>query len=124
MFFLLVLIPLLIIHNLHDPMAQIISLWLEAKTARSGSLATRRNYGDHIHRFRKWLQRAGLDLDSQNTLVVVREAQKWASDGNPARATYNHRLGIISSFFKFARRHQLLHCDNPADFLDRACVEP
>jgi site-specific recombinase XerD len=100
-----------------------IQVWLDAKTSISGSLCTRRNYSDNLRWFRDWLQEHGLDLDSEDTYRIADLLQQWSARGEPAAQTFNNRVGIVSSFYKFARRRRLLTVDNPADMIDRVSVQ-
>lgn len=98
-----------------------IAAWLDAKTNRSGSAKTARAYTDTIHGFRAALQAAGLDLDSDIQAIAF-AAQGWAGQGDVAPATYNQRLGILSSFYAFAIKRGIL-VGNPIAMVDRRVVD-
>jgi site-specific recombinase XerD len=100
-----------------------IQLWLDNKTNISGSKCTRRNYSDNIRWFREWIQEYGLDLDSEDTYALADQLEQWAAREQPAPTTYNCRIGVISSFYQFARRRRLLLVNNPAEFVDRIRVQ-
>lgn len=109
------------------PIDLAISAWLDSKVKLSGSAATHRNYSDILLGFRAALQRAGLDLTSPSRDVAL-AAQVWASrDVHGAKevgaSTFNHKLAVVSSFFTFARKRQLLDIPNPIDLLDRRKVQ-
>jgi integrase/recombinase XerC len=97
-----------------------VRLWLTSKSA--GGWNTNRTYSDQIKWFREWLHERNLDLDSFDTFRLVEEIQTWAMRDSPSRSTYNHCLSILSSFYQYARQHQLLPYENPVDFLDRLPV--
>jgi site-specific recombinase XerD len=103
---------------------EMVTLWLDNKMHRSNSQHTRRAYSDNMQRFRTHLQSRNLDIDSGTIFVIAQEAQLWATRDDPAPSTYNNRLGTIESFYTYARKVQLLACENPMDFLDRAQVQP
>ncbi len=98
-----------------------IAAWLDAKTKRTGSTKTARAYQDTIEQFRAALHHTGYDLDSDERLVSL-AAQGWAglsTEGQPvAAATYNQRLAIISSFYKYALKQRML-THNPIDLVER-----
>lgn len=105
-----------------------IAAWLHAKRQRSNSERTARAYADTLASFRAVLRSGGLDLDSDRRAVGL-AAQAWASapreNGEPvASSTINQRLAILSSFYAFAIRRELLAIDgNPIDRLERAKVQ-
>jgi integrase len=119
-----------------------VSVWLDAKARRSESERTATAYRETIAAFRQALGRAatdewhpgGLDLDAAPQAIAL-VAQAWAfrrADGSEtvAAATANQRLAILSSFYRFAGRRQLLTTPdgapiaNPIDQLERATVHP
>src|SRR5439155_5213377 len=85
--------------------------WLDAKFHRSKSERTRHAYEDTLRTFRSGLQQKDLDLDGDRAPVAL-VAQAFASFSVQGRevkpATYNQRLAILSSFYVYARKHQLL----------------
>jgi integrase len=98
-----------------------IAAWLAAKFRRSGSEHTRRAYSDTLASFRVAIVANGFDLDG-NPQAVALAAQGWAGLGDPAPATFNRRLAVLSSFYAFAiKRGVFFH--NPIDLVDRAYVE-
>lgn len=94
--------------------------WLDAKAKRSGSDRTRRAYADGLGAFRTALQGAGLDLDGDPQLLAI-AAQGWAGLGEPAPATFNQRLAILSSFYEFAIKHAVV-ARNPIRLVERRAV--
>jgi integrase/recombinase XerD len=102
-----------------------IAGWLDAKFHKSKSERTRATYQETITLFRAGLQHEGLDLDSDRSQVAL-VAQAFAGFStrgkDVAPATYNQRLAILSSFYTYARKHDLLE-DNPIDRLDRSKVQ-
>jgi site-specific recombinase XerD len=106
----------------HLSLDLMIAAWLDAKAGRSRSPKTARAYRDTIANFRVMLQQLGLDLDGDAGRIAI-VAQGWAGLGQPAAATYNQRLAIVSSFYTYAIRRQLLHV-NPIMCVERRCVQP
>jgi integrase len=98
---------------------QIVQAWLDAQR---GSARTRRAYADAVVSFRAALQAAGQDLDGPPEVVAL-AAQAWAGQGNAAAATYNQRLACVSSCFRYALRHGLLHGENPIARVQRQRVQ-
>jgi integrase/recombinase XerD len=105
-----------------------IALWLEEKLQRSGSERTRRAYADTMTDFRRFLHRAGLELDGA-TDVISDAAQAWLAQippsGKPlSPASRNVKLAILSSFYTFARRRRHLPgIENPIELVGRSRVE-
>ena len=104
---------------------QVIMAWLNAKSERTHSAKTRRAYTDAIEQFRSVLHAAGLDLDGDPAIVATL-AQGYAgravADGQPVSgATFNQRLAILSSFYRYAIKHQVL-AENPLLIPDRRPV--
>jgi integrase len=99
-----------------------IAAWLHAKGGRSGSRETRVAYTATLASFRAALQAAGLDLDGDVPAIAL-AAQAWAAEGGPAAATFNRRLAILSSFYRYAQAHDLLAMGNPIARIDRRPVE-
>src|SRR5262249_20871917 len=50
-------------------------------------------------------------------------AQAWAGLGEAAPATYNQRLACLSSCYRYALRHGLLHGENPITRVQRQRVQ-
>lgn len=119
------------------PIDLAISVWLDAKTGRTGSVKTARAYHDTLRSFREFVQQtARCDLDGMPSGSVPGErsaeqavtmlavlAQRWAGLNAPGAATYNQRLSIVSSFYGTSRKKGLVAIDNPIDRVDRRRVE-
>lgn len=103
------------------PLELAIAGWLHEKAGRTGSAETARAYRAALHGFRATLRAAGLDLDGPPAAVAL-AAQGWAGRGEPAPATYNRRLTILSSFYNYALRAELLAA-NPVARLRRRPVQ-
>lgn len=101
------------------PLDYAIAAWLHA---HSSSPRTLRAYQDTFSSFRAALDRAGLAVTSAPRDVAL-VLQGWASAGDASASTHNQRLAIISSFYRFAQRRQLLQVDNPAQLVDRCKVQ-
>lgn len=109
---------------------QMITVWLDEKFKRTGSEKTRKAYGDTLTDFRATVQSFRLDLDGDPRQINL-IAQGWAArrsegshrEGDVARSTFNQRLAIVSSFYEYARRKQMLAGENPLDMVQRAKVE-
>lgn len=107
---------------------QMVALWLDAKTRRTGSQRTADAYRETMSAFRARLQAFGLDLDGEEQKVAL-VAQGYADARDPLRSrrrdlpvapgTFNQRLAIISSFYLFARRRRYLTLTNPVETLER-----
>lgn len=111
-----------------------IAQWLHAKGQRSQSLRTVKEYAAVLGDFRAEIQRRGFDLDASDVQAIGRIVQAWAArarrrDGRPvAPATHNRRLAIVSSFFGFAKRHDMLDAAGapirtPVELVERAQVQ-
>lgn len=109
---------------------QAIAAWLHAKSGRSGSLKTQATYHDTIAQFRNALAPAGLDLDADPRAVAL-AAQGWAAQralgsrgsGDVSPSTYNQRLAVLSSFYKYAKKLGLFTSENPIDRVERRSVQ-
>ena len=103
-----------------------IAAWLDSKGKRSGSSKTHKAYSDTLTDFRAALRSKGLDLDSDPRPVRL-TAQAWAGAskrGNEVTpATFNQRLAVVSSFYTFANRAELLIGVNPIERVDRRKVQ-
>ena len=109
------------------PLELAVSAWLDSKSKLSNSTRTHRNYVDAITAFRAALQRAGMDLDSPTPDIAL-VAQAWASKSfgglsDVSAATYNQLLAVLSSFYTFARKRQLLDMPNPIELVERRKVQ-
>ncbi len=112
-----------------DPVSVAVEAWIHNKRQHSDSPRTERAYRSTLSAFRRHLHSRGLDLDSETDLSTY--LQVWASGGTPrskadhaiSRATFNHRLAVVSSFYRFALRRKLLQVPNPAEGIDRAEVQ-
>jgi len=104
------------------PIELAIAAWLDAKVARTGSAKTATAYATTLTTFRALLQDHGLDLDSDPALVSL-VAQGWAGHGDPAPATFNQKLAILSSFYSYTLRRDLLKGSNPISRVDRRPVQ-
>ena len=113
-----------------------INAWIDSKRGLSNSASTESAYRLVIESFREALHDTGIDLDGEvDTMAAV--AQVWSRrifDGRrdqskPASAsTINQRLAVLSSFYRFAKRRNLLggknpQCENPITLLERAKVQ-
>jgi integrase len=104
------------------PIDEQIALWLAASTA-SNSPRTTGIYKDLITRYRTALRESGLDLDTDDASEVVPCIEHWAAtSGTEGREvapnTYNHRLSVASSFYKFAYKHRWIK-HNPLEWIER-----
>lgn len=104
-----------------------IAAWLDAKQGKSNSAKTRKAYEETIADYRQVLQRAGLDLDSTNYQAMTLATQAWCKSSKRGKtvsaATINQRLAIMSSFFDYAAKHNLLPGVNPIIKVERARVQ-
>jgi site-specific recombinase XerD len=112
-----------------SPLNLAIEAWIHNKFQHSGSLRTERAYRTTLEAFRRQVESKGLDLDSATNLSTY--LQVWASQGTPrskadrtiSRATFNHRLAVVSSFYRFALRRGYLSVPNPAEGIERGEVQ-
>jgi site-specific recombinase XerD len=124
-----------------------IQLWIKTKTQSSENRRTKEAYEQAITSFRVMTFAAGIDLGGfpptmslQHITVDEREhalaalgllAQTWASSAHKERqlqqgiraTTYNNRLTILSSFYRFARERRLLRMENPIEQIERRKVQ-
>jgi site-specific recombinase XerD len=84
-----------------------IRAWLHAKSGRSNSTKTLTAYQDTLTAFQSALHQAGLDLDSEPVSVAL-VAQVFAGGPHVAPASYNQRLAILSSFYRYSLKSELL----------------
>jgi site-specific recombinase XerD len=80
---------------------RLVQSWLQAKAGTSGSPQTRRTYQQTLADFRAHLAAVNLTLDSDPELVLA-VVERWAEARDPAPATYNHRLAVVGSFYRYA----------------------
>ncbi len=104
------------------PLDLAIAAWLDAKAKRTGSAKTATAYATTLNAFRALLRDHGLDLDSDPAVVSL-VAQGWAGRGNPAPATFNQKLAILSSFYTYALKRDLLKGSNPIGRVERRPVQ-
>jgi len=104
----------------------VITAWLNAKSERTHSAKTQRAYDDTLTQFRAILQAAGLDLDGDPAIVATLAqgyAGRTVAGGKAVSpATFNQRLAILSSFYRYAIKHQVL-AENPMLIPERRPVE-
>lgn len=107
------------------PLDLIIAGWLDAKFRRSQSQRTLEEYARALSVFRTGLQREGLDLDAPAAKIAM-YAQAFAGFSTTGKivapATYNMRLNILSSFYEYARKRDVVP-SNPIERLERASVQ-
>lgn len=101
---------------------QCLAAWLDAKKGRSGSTKTETAYRETLSDFRHLLRSVGYDLDAESSIIAPL-AQGWANvskrEGETVSAsTYNQRLAIVSSFYRYAMKHEVL-TDNPIMRVER-----
>ncbi len=102
-----------------------VAAWLKNKSERTGSAKTKRAYSDTINGFRAVLQSARptpLDLDSTDTRVIRLAAESFAGGLGVSSATFNQRLAILSSFYTYAIKQEVLD-KNPIKLIDRRPVQ-
>lgn len=105
-----------------DPVELAVVAWLDAKTHRSGSQKTLQAYRAVVRDFRSWLREQGLDLDAPSEALTLL-AQAWIGQRQLRPASRNQRLAILSSFYTFARKQNLLQMENPIERIERAKVQ-
>ncbi len=88
----------------HPPVDEQVSCWMQAKASKS--LKTKMSYELHMKSFRAVLHKHDLDLDSEDALQISSLLQDWASQAVRRSTilpnTYNQRIFIMQSFYKFA----------------------
>jgi site-specific recombinase XerD len=90
-----------------------VSQWINSKKSKK----TRGEYRNNMDNFRQTLQKSGLDLDSEDEERIASLAGDWApgkKGGQIAPVTYNHRLHMMSSFYRFALKRKWVK-SNPID---------
>lgn len=114
-----------------DPIGLVISIWLNAKYQHSKSDGTRNLYERTIFQFRLLLQQMGRDLNPGNdeqyfqeiTLAAQGFAQMSVRVSEVAGSTYNLRLDILSSFYRFVIKRKFFKCANPIELIERAAIQ-
>ncbi len=102
---------------------QCILAWIAAKKGRSNSSKTEKAYRETLGQFRLLLQGYKRDLDSDPGIIAPL-AQGWAEQTTSTRrtevtpATYNQRLAILSSFYEYAIKNEVLQ-RNPIERVER-----
>ena len=101
----------------------LIEEWLLEKYQQTRSARTRETYDSILKQYRAALQQQGLDLDRQDCLAqLVSTARLFAAFSargkEVAVATSNLRLAVLSSFYEFAIRNDLMSV-NPIDKVRR-----
>lgn len=98
-----------------------IVAWIAEQAGHTGSKQTERAYKTTITRFREALQASGHDLTSDATLITI-AARRWANAGQDgsevSEATFNQRIAILSSFYRYAMIWRLCTV-NPIDTVKR-----
>lgn len=101
----------------------LIQEWLLEKYRQTQSRKTRDSYHTTLSHYRAALQRQGLDLDRVDCLdklvTTARLFSTFSARGKEvAIATSNLRLSVLSSFYEFALRNDLVSI-NPIDKIKR-----
>ncbi len=107
------------------PLDVAISGWLDSIFHKSQSERTLTEYARTMQRFRAGLHREDLDLDADPARLAfyIQAFCGFSARGKPiSGATYNQRLGIISSWFEYARKRDIVLV-NPVERIDRAKVQ-
>lgn len=105
-----------------------ITAWLDSKYKRSYSERTRQAYSYQLGRFREYLQANRLDLFSDPRIVAT-ALQSWSGLPDPdgqqnARSTIGQKIRIISSFYQYVIKRQLVESAiNPAYLVETPVVE-
>jgi integrase/recombinase XerD len=102
---------------------RLITEWLLEKYQHTQSVKTRDTYRMTLAQYRAALQQQGLDLDRVDCLAqlvtTARLFSTFSARGQQiAVATSNQRLAVLSSFYEFAQRNDLLEV-NPIDKIKR-----
>lgn len=106
-----------------ERLQMVIVEWLHEKYQQTQSAKTRDTYAVTLSQYRAALQRQGLDLDRVDCLprlvTTARGFSTFSARGKEvAIATSNLRLAVLSSFYEFAQRNDLLDV-NPIDKIKR-----
>lgn len=103
-----------------------IDEWLEESFNKSRSIKTKTSYETTLQSFRNHLQGSGHDLDSEPR-IVARAARQWVelrsglsnrADKPISKNTYYQRLAILSSFYHYAVREEVIE-SNPIEKIKR-----
>jgi len=113
-----------------DRIALTIEAWLLDKYALTQSECTETTYRDIVTSLRTYLQERGLDLDGP-AKEIASNIQLWASlrasgskrQGRIAPSTYNQRIAVVSSFYRWAIEKGIHTDSNPTEQLTRASVQ-
>lgn len=103
----------------------VIAAWLDYAEGVSQSARTRASYTSTLASACAALRFQRLDVDSADEARIRAALEQWAArprtrDGQPASAaTFNQRLAVVSSFYRFAQGRELRRADgepigNPA----------
>ena len=106
-----------------DRLELLIQEWLLEKYRQTQSVMTRDSYRTTLNQYRAALQRQGLDLDRVDYLdklvTTARLFSTFSARGKEVTiATSNLRLSVLSSFYEFAMRNDLVSI-NPIDKIKR-----
>lgn len=106
-----------------ERLQMVIIEWLHEKYRQTRSAKTRDTYTTILSQYRAALQQQGLDLDRVDCLAqlvtTARTFSTFSARGKEiAIATSNLRLAVLSSFYEFAQRNDLLDI-NPIDKIKR-----
>lgn len=109
-----------------DTLGFAIRAWLHEKKGRTGSVRTEREYAAGLASYRTFLQAAGCDLDASID-VLAPALQAWAAQGarnkTVSPATFNRQVALVSSFYEYCLRQNLLALPtNPAQRVRRRAV--
>lgn len=101
----------------------LVEEWLLEKYRQTRSVRTRETYRSTLNQYRAALQQQGLDLDRLDCLAqLVSTARLFAAFSARGKevtvATSNLRLAVLSSFYEFAIRNDLVSI-NPIDRIQR-----
>ncbi len=108
---------------------EVILAWLDEKIGRTKSRKTGEAYYQAFQVFRTALQQEHLELTSvsqQVAQVALAVAGRSWADGRPvvSNATYNQRLSILSSFYRYAMLHApALVKNNPITLVPRRSTQ-
>lgn len=110
-------------HAQVERLERVIAEWLLEKYQQTQSMRTPHIYRTTLEQYRAALQQQGLDLDRVDCLsslvTTARLFSTFSARGKQvAVSTSNQRLAILSSFYEFAQRNDLLEI-NPIDKIKR-----
>jgi integrase/recombinase XerC len=102
-----------------------VGLWLDSKFKKSGSVRTHTAYEDAINSFRFGVREYGGLKADPGTIALAAEA--WAGHSvvgtDVAASTFNTRLAILSSFYSWCVKMDLLVKINPITRIERRSVQ-